>query len=71
MEIFKNDVNKETEVQINFENRDMLLKSDLFMYDDLLHYDFCGKCFGEGKLICCETCSSAFHYECLGYDRVR
>ncbi len=35
-----------------------------------MHYDFCGKCEETGKLICCETCSSAYHYECLGYDRV-
>jgi hypothetical protein len=34
-----------------------------------LHYDFCGKCNEPGRLICCETCSSAYHYECLGYDR--
>jgi hypothetical protein len=34
-----------------------------------LHFDFCGKCEEPGKLICCETCSSAYHFECLGYDR--
>ena len=34
-----------------------------------LHYDFCGKCNQPGRLICCETCSSAYHFECLGYDR--
>jgi hypothetical protein len=47
----------------------MLLKNDIIIDDDLLHYDFCGKCYDAGKLICCETCSSAFHFECLGYDK--
>jgi hypothetical protein len=35
-----------------------------------MHYDFCGKCKEPGKLICCETCSSAYHFECLGYEKV-
>jgi hypothetical protein len=35
-----------------------------------MHYDFCGKCGDAGKLICCETCSSAYHFECLGYEKV-
>lgn len=35
-----------------------------------MHYDFCGKCQDPGKLICCETCSSAYHFECLGYEKV-
>ena len=50
--------------------RDNLMKTDIISEEDL-HYDFCGKCDDEGKLICCETCSSAYHFECLGYDKVR
>lgn len=46
-----------------------LFKNDIIIEDDLLHYDFCGRCFEEGKLICCETCSAAYHFECLGYDK--
>lgn len=60
---------EENEQQIILANRDMLLKNDIIIDDDLLHYDFCGKCYDAGKLICCETCSSAFHFECLGYDK--
>ena len=70
MEIFKVDLTKLNENQITINDRDNLLKSDLIIIDDDMHYDFCGKCEDEGRLICCETCSSAFHYECLGYDKV-
>ena len=69
MEIFKNDMLKLDEVQITLQDRDKLFQTDLLQDDELLHYDFCGKCFDVGKLICCETCSSAYHYECLGYDK--
>jgi ribosomal protein L40E len=70
MEIFKTDISKIDENYITLLERDNLMKSDLICEEDL-HYDFCGKCDDEGKLICCETCSSAFHFECLGYDKVR
>jgi hypothetical protein len=41
------------------------------MDNDLLHFDFCGKCELEtGKLICCETCSSAYHFYCIGYEKI-
>lgn len=69
IEIFKTDNNKESEVQITLLERDNLMKNDLLVEDDM-HYDFCGKCGEDGKLICCETCSSAYHYECLGYEKV-
>jgi len=69
MDIFKADLSKFNDTQITMEDRDNLLKSD-FIPDDDVHYDFCGKCGEEGKLICCETCSSSFHFDCLGYDRV-
>ena len=57
------------EIQIIMSDRINLLKSDIIIEDDLLHYDFCGQCGDVGKLICCETCSSAYHYECIGYDK--
>lgn len=69
MEIFKVDSSKFNDVQITMSERDSLLKTDLIPEEDI-HFDFCGKCEEEGKLICCETCSSAYHFECLGYDRV-
>jgi hypothetical protein len=69
IEIFKSDINKENETQITIAERDNLLKSDLISDEDM-HYDFCGRCDEDGKLICCETCSSAYHYECLGYEKV-
>lgn len=70
MEIFKIDVEKMEENYITVIERDNLMKTDIISEEDL-HYDFCGKCDDEGKLICCETCSSAYHFECLGYDKVR
>lgn len=57
------------EPQILLCDRVALMTNDIIIEDDLLHYDFCGRCFEEGKLICCETCSSAYHFECLGYDK--
>lgn len=32
--------------------------------------DYCGVCETPGTLICCETCPSAYHIECLGFERV-
>ena len=56
---------------IIFSNRTLLMKTDIKMDNDLLHFDFCGKCELEtGKLICCETCSSAYHYYCIGYEKI-
>ncbi|CDW79536.1 dna binding and zinc-finger domain-containing protein [Stylonychia lemnae] len=31
--------------------------------------DVCGICLNPGKLICCDDCPSAFHSECLGYEK--
>ena len=59
---------KKDEMQITMQERDNLLKSDYIPENDT-HYDFCAICEDAGKLICCETCSSAYHYECLGYDK--
>jgi hypothetical protein len=77
IEIFKNDIKlSENEIQIALSDRDDILRNDIgiIIYLNLvgesdLHYDFCGKCEEPGKLICCETCSSAYHFDCLGYDR--
>jgi len=30
--------------------------------------DECGFCKETGKLICCDDCPAAFHFECLGYQ---
>ncbi len=68
IEIFKSDLIKGEEVMISISERDILMKTDLTSPDDM-HYDFCGRCSEFGKLICCETCSSAYHYECLGYEK--
>ena len=47
------------------------MRTDIKMDNDLLHFDFCGKCELEtGKLICCETCSSAYHFYCIGYEKI-
>ena len=56
---------------IIFSNRTLLMRTDIKMDNDLLHFDFCGKCELEtGKLICCETCSSAYHFYCIGYEKI-
>jgi hypothetical protein len=68
VEIFKNEIKLENEIEIALIDRDDILRNDIIGESDL-HYDFCGKCEEPGKLICCETCSSAYHFECLGYDR--
>lgn len=57
-----------SDLQITLEDRSKIFK--LGIYNSDMHYDFCGKCEEIGKLICCETCSSAYHYECLGYEKV-
>lgn len=31
--------------------------------------DVCGICEQPGKLICCDDCPSAFHADCLGYEK--
>jgi hypothetical protein len=69
VDIFKNEISKDDDLQIILQERDTLLQTDVIVEEDM-HYDFCGICEGEGKLICCETCSSAYHFECLGYDKV-
>ena len=28
--------------------------------------DFCSKCSGGGVLVCCERCSRAYHFSCVG-----
>ena len=73
IEIFKDEVkylNKEyNNIEIIPSERNNLLIHDIILDNELLHYDFCGECGGLGKLICCETCPTAYHYECVGYDR--
>ena len=73
IEIFKDEakyLNKENNnIEIIPSQRKSLLMSDIIMENELLHFDFCGECGGYGKLICCETCPTAYHYECVGYDR--
>lgn len=73
IEIFKDEakyLNKENNnIEIIPSERNKLLKQDIILDNELLHFDFCGECGGVGKLICCETCPTAYHYECVGYDR--
>lgn len=33
-----------------------------------LNVDFCNLCPDNGKLVCCDTCPHAFHYDCIGYE---
>ena len=74
MDIFKEKVNPDNEdntVEILPSERKQLLISDIILENgELLHFDFCGVCGGQGKLICCETCPTSNHPECVGYDRV-
>ena len=71
IEIFKDEVkylNKENNnIEIIPSERNNLFIQDIILDNELLHYDFCGECGGLGKLICCETCPTAYHYECVGY----
>ena len=73
IEIFKDEakyLNKENNsVEIIPSERNKLFIQDLISENEFLHYDFCGECGGLGKLICCETCPTAYHYECVGYDK--
>ena len=72
MEIFKEEaknLNKEYNIEIIPSERNKLLIDDIILDNELIHFDFCGECGGFGKLICCETCPTAYHYECVGYDR--
>ena len=73
IEIFKDEakyLNKEcNSIEIIPSQRNNLLMTDIISDNELLHYDFCGECGGMGKLICCETCPTSYHYECVGYDR--
>ena len=73
IEIFKDEakyLNKEiNNIDIVPSERNKLFMQDIISEDELLHFDFCGECGGLGKLICCETCPTAYHYECVGYDR--
>ena len=58
-------------IEILPSERVQLLISDIIQENnELLHFDFCGECGGQGKLICCETCPTAYHFDCVGYDRV-
>jgi hypothetical protein len=66
-QIFKKDLSKLYRILFLLIN---LILNNLVIDNEDMHYDFCGKCQEPGKLICCETCSSAYHFECLGYDRV-
>jgi hypothetical protein len=75
IDIFKEEAksqNKEINtVEILPSDRINLLISDIILENnELLHFDFCGECGGQGKLICCETCPTSYHPECVGYDRV-
>ena len=74
IEIFKDEakifINKDYNTpEILLSERNKLFMEDILMEDDLLHFDFCGECGKEGKLICCETCPTAYHFECVGYDK--
>ena len=73
IEIFKDEakyLNKENNtIEIIPSQRNALIIQDIILDNELLHFDFCGECGGFGKLICCETCPTAYHYECVGYDR--
>ena len=74
MDIFKEKIDQDKEintVEILPSERSQLLKSDIIQENgEILHFDFCGVCGGQGKLICCETCPTSNHPECVGYDRV-
>jgi hypothetical protein len=73
IEIFKDEakyLNKENNnIEIIPSERKKLFIQDLISENEFVHYDFCGECGGLGKLICCETCPTAYHYECVGYDK--
>ena len=67
----KNQVKEINTVEILPSDRKQLLISDIILeINELLHFDFCGECGGQGKLICCETCPTSYHFDCVGYDRV-
>ena len=67
----KNQIKEINTVEILPSDRKQLLISDIILeINELLHFDFCGECGGQGKLICCETCPTSYHFDCVGYDRV-
>lgn len=33
-----------------------------------INTDWCGICNDSGSLVCCESCPSSFHYDCIGYE---
>ena len=75
IDIFKEEAKSQIKeintVEILPSERIQLLMSDIIQENnELLHFDFCGECGGQGKLICCETCPTSYHFDCVGYDRV-
>ena len=74
VDIFKEEAKSQIKeintVEILPSDREALLKSDIILeINELLHFDFCGECGGQGRLICCETCPTSYHFDCIGYDR--
>ena len=74
IDIFKEEAKSQVKeintVEILPSDRKQLLISDIIVENnELLHFDFCGECGGQGRLICCETCPTSYHFECVGYDR--
>lgn len=67
LEIFKAGANEE-EGGVKLTDR-IKLFNNVLCPPPFKHFDFCGKCFKEGKLVCCESCSSSYHYDCLHYDK--
>lgn len=72
LEIFKSNVlenNKEEEIiGIKLEDKIKILLKEINPAP-YKHYEFCGKCKADGKLLYCESCSSSYHYDCLYYER--
>ena len=74
IDIFKEEAKSQIKeintVEIVPSDRKQLLISDITLeINELLHFDFCGECGGQGRLICCETCPTSYHFDCIGYDR--
>lgn len=47
-----------------------VLNSDENLDDVDVHIDYCYECKKGGDLLCCETCTAAYHVECVGLDEV-